>query len=66
MSSLEATGSLILFAFFPQNDLMVVFWWCLCAPVQSERSLAEAAAPRLVVDAMETVGLGTLKATAWK
>jgi hypothetical protein len=63
------TSSLLVFAFFflLQNVVIVVFWYYLYTLVPSAESLVVAAAPYLVlVNAMETVGLGTLTATTWK
>jgi len=63
------TTSLVVFAvfFLLQNVVIVVFWYYLYSLVASAQPLVEAAAPYLVVvNAMETVGLGSLTATTWK
>lgn len=63
------TISLVVFSIFflLQNVVIVVFWYYLYTLVSSAQPLVEAAAPYLVaVNAMETVGLGSLTATTWK
>ena len=63
------TTSLVVFAvfFLLQNVVIVVFWYYLYTLVSSAQPLVEAAAPYLVaVNAMETVGLGSLTVTTWK
>jgi hypothetical protein len=63
------TMSLVVFAvfFLLQNVIIVVFWYWLYSLVPAAKPTVEAAAPYLVlVNAMETVGLGTLTSTTWK
>jgi|SRR5271154_5791661 hypothetical protein len=63
------TISLVVFAtfFLLQNAVIIVFWYYLYGLVSTAQPLVEAAAPYLVVvNAMETVGLGSLTATTWK
>lgn len=63
------TVSLIVFAafFLIQNLIIVVFWYFLYTLVASAQPLVESAAPYLVaVNAMETIGLGSLTRTTWK
>jgi hypothetical protein len=63
------TTSLVVFAtfFLLQNLVIVIFWYFLYSLVSSAQPLVEAAAPYLVlVNAMETVGLGSLTMTTWK
>jgi hypothetical protein len=63
------TTSLVVFAIFflLQNVVIVVFWYYLYSLVSSAQPLVEAAAPYLVaVNAMETIGLGSLTVTTWK
>src|ERR1700685_2655705 len=63
------TTSLVIFAtfFLLQNLVIVIFWYFLYTLVSSAQPLVEAAAPYLVlVNAMETIGLGSLTMTTWK
>ncbi|HEV2389126.1 MAG TPA: hypothetical protein VGS04_00215 [Nitrososphaerales archaeon] len=63
------TTSLVVFAvfFLLQNLVIVVFWYYLYTLVSSAQPLVEAAAPYLtLVNATETVGLGSLTITTWK
>jgi hypothetical protein len=63
------TTSLVIFAtfFLLQNLVIVIFWYFLYTLVSSAQPLVESAAPYLVlVNAMETVGLGSLTLTTWK
>jgi hypothetical protein len=63
------TTSLVVFAvfFLLQNVVIIVFWYYLYGLVSSAQPLVEAAAPYLVaVNAMETVGLGSITATTWR
>jgi hypothetical protein len=63
------TISLILFAIFflVQNLVIIVFWYILYGLVPQAQGIVIAAAPYLVlINAMETIGLGSLVRVTWK